>query len=57
MLCICAPLVCVVAMKKLPNTSVPRGRVLQLLLPRHCWCRLLYSFVSAICGSGILLCV
>ena len=57
MLSIRAQLGYVVTMKKSSNRSVSRGRALQLLLPRLSWRRRLYSFVPAIRGSGILLCV
>ena len=57
MFCISASLVYVATMKKSSNPSVPRGRALQLLSPPLSWWGVLYSFVPAICGTGILLCV
>ena len=52
-----APLLYVATMKKSSNPSVSGGRALQLSFPRHSWWRVLYSFVLAIRGSGIFLCV
>ena len=57
MICICAPLVYVLTMEKLSNPSVSRWRALQLFFLRHFWWKVLYSFVPAIRGSGILLCL